>query len=105
MSRKYYSYEEILNSIVDPSNVQQKVSFTGTAGSSNAFAAQVKSVVVYATEDCWVKFGANPTAVADDGSSVFVPASNYRPFIVNAGDKLSAIQDSAGGDIHITEGK
>ena len=105
MTRKYYSFEEIMNSIVDPSNTQQKVSFTGTSAQSATFQEKVRTIVVYATEDCWIKVGVNPTAAADDGSSVFIPASNYRPFIVEDSHKVAVIQDSAGGDLHITEGK
>lgn len=104
MPKKIYSVQEIMNSISDPTNPQQKVSFTGTAASSNAVKANTRVVVLYATEDCWVKFGTAPTAVANDGSSIFIPAANYRPFVVGASDKVSVIQDSAGGDLHITEG-
>lgn len=82
----------------------QKVSYTGTAAQSSALASTTDIVQVYSTTDCWIKFGANPTAVANDGSSMFLAAGMYMVYGCTPGHKISAIRDAASGDLHIMEG-
>ena len=81
----------------------QKVSFTGTAASSSSIGTGSGTIPVrlHCTEDCHIAFGTSPTATADD-----MPLKAGQPeyFEVNAGSKISAIQDSSGGDLFITEG-
>ena len=81
----------------------QRVSYTASAAQSAALGNTV-IVQLYSTTDCWIKFGSNPTAVANDGTSVFLPGGMVICYGVTAGHKVSAIRDSASGDLHIVEG-
>jgi hypothetical protein len=76
-----------------------KLAFTGTSAQSSAIAGTI--VRVTATQNCHLAFGANPTAVAD-GSCVYLPAGQTQFFAVTSGNKIAAIQDSAGGNLFIT---
>lgn len=81
----------------------QEVAFTGTSAQSSAFGAKTGLIRVFATKDCWLNFGANPTATASAGTSVFLPATTIEWFYVTPGEKVAVIQDSDGGDLHIVE--
>lgn len=76
-----------------------KVAFTATSAQTGAITGTI--VRVTATQNCHLAFGANPTAVAD-GSCVYLPASSTQMFAVTSGNKIAAIQDSAGGNLFIT---
>lgn len=81
----------------------QKRSFTGTSAQSSALGAKTTIVRLYATEDCHIKTGANPTAVAD-GTCLFLPANSVEYIGVEPTHKVAVIQDTASGDLFITEG-
>jgi large exoprotein involved in heme utilization and adhesion len=80
----------------------QKVAFTGTAGTSAVISNGVNVVRVCMTSAGYIAFGTAPTATT---SSVYMPAGVVEYFIVPDGGttKISAVQDSAGGNVHITE--
>lgn len=78
----------------------QKVAYTGTAASSAAMGAATSSVVLVATTDCHIAYGAAPTATAN---SLFLPAKTPFRASVMPGMKFSVIQDAAGGNLHIQE--
>lgn len=80
----------------------QKVAFDASTQSA-ALGARTSVVSLYATQDCHIKTGANPTAVAD-GTNYFLPKLVQRFIGVKPGDKIAAIKDSAGGNLFITEG-
>lgn len=82
----------------------QKVSYTGTAAQSSALSLATTIIQLYATTDCWVKFGSNPTAVANDGTSLFLPGGMILYYGITPGNKLSVIRDSTSGDLHVIEG-
>ena len=84
--------------------VSQKVSYTGTAAQSAAFGANTYIAQFYATTDCWILFGANPTATASAGTSEFLPGGMVMYYGVTPGQKVSAIRDTTSGDLHIIEG-
>lgn len=84
--------------------VSQKLAFTGTsAAAATGFSANVSVVRLVATAACHVAFGTAPTAIAD-GTCVYLPPNVPHFFAVNPGDKVAAIQDTAGGNLFITEG-
>ena len=58
-------------------------------------------VRLVATSDCYVAFGANPTAVV--GTSMLIPAMTPEYFWVLPGEKLAVLQASAAGTLNITE--
>lgn len=79
----------------------QTRTFTGTSAQSSAITAGVTIVRLFATQDCFVAFGANPTAAA---TSMFLAAGIVEYVGVTGGDKIAAIQSSAAGTLYITEG-
>jgi len=60
-------------------------------------------VRVVATSNCWISFGAAPTAVASGTASIYLPLATPEYFFVNAGEKIAVIQDSGAGLLNIAE--
>lgn len=81
----------------------QSVSFTGTSAQSAVLATN--KVLVYATEDCWVRWGANPVAAATPtgaNASLFVKKETYLEITVPVSTYLLAvIRDSTNGTLRI----
>ena len=77
----------------------QTVAYTDTAGTSAAVGAQTRAVSITVTSDAFIALGATATT---DGHFLTAATS---PLIVTCtgGQTVSAIQDSAGGNLHITE--
>lgn len=75
------------------------VAYTGTAGSGTALAVGVKAVRVVCTTAAFVKIGSGVTATVND---MPVAAGAVEIFRVEQGDRVSAIQSAAGGNVHIT---
>lgn len=79
----------------------QSVAYTGTAGTiTTAISDGVQKVRVVVTTAAYVKIGNSPTATSSD---VYMPAEAAEYFTVKSGMKVSAIQVSAGGTLHVTE--
>lgn len=79
----------------------QSVAFTGTAGTiSNAIGAQINLIRVVVTEAAYIAIAKSPTATS---AGVYLPADTPEYFTVNGGEKVSAIQVSSGGTLHVTE--
>jgi hypothetical protein len=79
----------------------QSVAYTGTAGTiTNAVGTGVQKVRVIVTTDAYVKIGSSPTATTSD---VYMSAESPEYFTIAAGEKVSAIQLSSGGTLHVTE--
>jgi hypothetical protein len=85
----------------------QKVAFTDTSAQSAALSGGSNTdstiVRVFATEDCHIKIGANPTAIAD-GTCMFLPAGIVEYIGISPTDKIAAIRDATSGYLYITEG-
>lgn len=82
--------------------VSQTVAISGTSAQSAAFGALSTIVRVAVNTDAWIKFGANPTA--DKTTSIFMPSGSIEYFGVTPGQKVAGLQDSASGNMVITEG-
>jgi hypothetical protein len=79
----------------------QSVAFTGTAGTiANAVANGTQKVRVLVTTDAYIKIGVSPTATTSD---VYVTGLAPEYFTITSGEKVSAIQVSSGGSLHVTE--
>ena len=79
----------------------QSIAYTGTAGTvANAITVGSYKVRVVATSACYIAFGSSPTATT---AGVYMPADTVEYFTVHPGEKISAIQLSAGGTLHVTE--
>jgi len=77
------------------------VAFTGTSGQSAAFSANVSIARFYSTEDCFLVFGANPTATS---SGIFFPGGIVEYYGVVPGQKVAVIRSVTSGNLHIVEG-
>jgi hypothetical protein len=79
----------------------QSVAYTGTAGTiTNAISDGVNRIRVIVTTAAYVKVGNSPTATSSD---VYMAADSAEYFTVRPGMKVSAIQVSSGGALHVTE--
>ncbi len=83
--------------------VSQKVVTVVGSTQGSAFTAKTSVIRVFATKDCHLAFGADPTAVAD-GTNMFLPAGMIDYIGVTPGQKVAAIRDAADGVLYITEG-
>ena len=99
------------NVVIGAGSLQSLAFSTGPVGAystaSTSFGAPVlvpnntSHVRLVATSDCYVAFGANPTAVA--GAGMLITASTPEYFWVAPGEKVAVIQVAAGGILNITE--
>ncbi len=79
----------------------QNVAYTGTAGTiTNAVGNYTRFVRVVCTSAAHIKIGKTPTATTSDP---YIPANWPEVFQIGEGEKVSAIQSSAGGTLHVTE--
>jgi hypothetical protein len=79
----------------------QSVAYTAVAGTiTNAVNDQTRVVRVVCTSDAHVRIGTNPTATTSDP---LVPANTPEYFAIARGEKVSAVQATAGGTLHVTE--
>lgn len=64
----------------------------------------VTIVRLFSTVDAWVSFGANPIAVAEGPSSMFLPGGIVEYFEIRLDEKIAVIQATTSGNLYITEG-
>ena len=92
---------ELLKPLADTVFPAATVAYTGTAGSTDTWAAGPQGVVIWSTTPCYVVVGENVTATT---ASTPIPAFTPIPFSVPAGTgapwRVSAIQVSATGSIY-----
>lgn len=55
----------------------QQISFTSTGSTASAAVIGARSVVMYATKDCFINIAASPTAGTTGAANVFVPAGVF----------------------------
>src|ERR1041385_3502741 len=84
-------------------SISQKLDFTGTSAQSAAFAAGTSVIRLFATQDCFIKIGGNPTAVVDGVDSHFIPGGIIQYFLVRGTQKLAAISNGTDGTLRIIE--
>ena len=79
----------------------QSVAYTGTAGTiTNAVGNYIQVVRVVCTSDAHIAIAVAPTATTSD---LPVKADEVEYFSIKPGQKVSAIQQSAGGTLYVTE--
>lgn len=82
-------------------STHQSKAYTGTAGTiDNAVGDFTVAVRVVVTSAAYIKIGNSPTATSSD---VYMPADRPEVFRITPGMKVSAVQVSAGGTLHVTE--
>lgn len=79
----------------------QKITTSGSSQQSSAFQANSSILRLCATADCFIAFGANPTA---DNTAMFMPAGLCDYYGIVPGQKLAVIQSTAAGILYMTEG-
>lgn len=85
------------------SDVSQNLAVAiASAAITNGFGANTHEVRVVSTTNCWIRFGAAPTAAAA-ANNVYLPAGVVEYFHVSPGQKLAAIRDSADGTLNVAE--
>lgn len=92
---------ELLRPLKDDVYPAKTATYTGTAGSTDAWPPGAQGVVVWSTTPCYILVGEGVTATA---SSTPLPANTPVPFTVpptvSGPWRVSAIQVSAGGTIY-----
>ena len=85
-----------------PAGATQSITTSGTsAATSNAVGAQVNDVLITATEDAFIVFGAAPVATATNG--IFITKNYPHYFAIHGGEKVAAIQATTGGTVYVSE--
>lgn len=79
----------------------QKVAFSSVSSQSAALGSSTTLVRVMASQNCYLAFGANPTATTS--TSLFLPTGVIEKFGVTSATKIAVIRDSADGNLYITE--
>jgi hypothetical protein len=97
-------FQKQIFQVVHP-GVSQTVAIGASSVQSNFFTSGVTIIRLFATVDCWVAMNTNPTAIAGDPASFFMPGGIVEYFQVTPNHKLAVIQTTAGsGSLYITEG-
>jgi hypothetical protein len=79
----------------------QSVAFSGTAGTiSSTIGTGTFKARVVVTAAAYIKIDSSPTATSSD---VYMPADSPEYFSIRPGQKVSAIQVSSSGTLHVTE--
>lgn len=78
----------------------QRIPFTAAAADSAVFASPL--IRLYATQECFINIGSNPTA-ADDGTSF--PLAEKTPWVetVTEGEMLSVVSNGIDGVLYVCE--
>jgi hypothetical protein len=69
----------------------------------NQYVDGPQNVVLYSTTDCFIRKGANPTALSN-GTDMIVPAQTLLRTQVMPGERIAAITASATGTLYIMPG-
>lgn len=82
----------------------QVLNIGGSSTQSVSWGATTTIVRLFSTQDMFVSFGSNPTAIANDSASIFVPGGIVEYYCVRGTEKLAAIQSQKSGVLYVTEG-
>jgi hypothetical protein len=88
--------------------ITQAVAVASTHAECTAFNAATTFVELIANTNCWILFGASPTAAkptttAASGQSSYLPSGVFRMYGVTPGQKVSVIRDTADGFLSVNE--
>ncbi len=87
-------WDDAVEVVLGPVIQEEIVTITGTSAQSNVIVgtAQTRRVRLYSDADCFVTWGANPTALADGTAGRMMGANNPEYFELNAGVKVAVIE-------------
>lgn len=97
-------YVNITNSSVQSPEFEQRPDATN----EDLTVDNTTLISVFATQDCWVSLGTNPTAAAGStskGNSMFLPGGIKDFLGVKPGWKIAVVRDTTDGLLHINECK
>jgi hypothetical protein len=83
-----------------PGTSQNITVAAASAAVTNAFGSQTYAVRLASTTACWYVVAGTPVATTSD---VYLPAGVIEIIKVNPGEKVAAIQASAGGTMSVVE--
>lgn len=81
----------------------QKIAYTATAAASAAFGTETFILRIVCTSNAWYAIGQAPVATTSSGGGTYLPLGIIEYIRVAPGEKISFVQDSAGGNASITE--
>lgn len=90
----------------------QKVAYTATAGRiANNLSPDTRLVRIVCSSAAYLAFGNSAVVATPNGTAtvaivngVYIPANTPEIFALPSGtEKISAVQDTAGGNLHVTE--
>ena len=83
-----------------PAGSSQVVSIGSSSTQSSAMPNYISEIKLAASSDCYVEFGASPTATA---TSMFLAGDKIdRYFHFKQGDKIAVLQVSGAGSLYVT---
>lgn len=88
--------------IMRPDTAQEITTGAASARTANPFGDQTHVVRLCATAACRYAIGI-PASVAAVATSAYLPANVVEYIQVRPGEKIAAIQESAGGKLSVTE--
>ena len=71
-----------------------------SAANTTAFGAGTRAVRVVSTTACHIKFENTPVATTNDA---YLPANWVAEYTVSPGEKIAVIQNTAAGNLYVTE--
>lgn len=89
--------------IPEPDGTAQVVAIGVASVASAALGTNTNLVILTATSNCWIAYGAAPTAAKDTAGSFYLPANFPQDLAVTPGFKFAVIEDSAAGFLSIQE--
>ena len=92
-----------MHQLLSPVRAGQTVTYT-TSTQSASLGSDTRYVRLVATTDCWIAFGANPTAVAGAAGAILLMANFPEIFGIAGAVKIAVILYASGGKLNITEG-
>ncbi len=82
--------------------LSQTVAVGAASAQSTALDDNTTIVRLFATVDCFIAIGSNPTAASATG--MFIPGGIIDFIGINKNDKIAVIRSSASGSLYLTEG-
>lgn len=83
-----------------PTTTQVVTVGAASAATTNAVGAETHIVRLVSTTDCHITFAGTPTATTSDW---LLPSGVVEYMTIRPGQKVAAIQNSAGGSLYVTE--
>lgn len=80
----------------------QKIAYT-THAESAAFGTETYAIRIVTTTNAWYAIGLAPVATTSSGGGTYLPLGIVEIIRVTPGEKISVVQDSAGGNLSVTE--